>query len=348
VKILQVCPEYYPSIGGVQEHVKNICERLAQKYDVSVFTTGDSRLPREEVINGVTVERFRSFSPGNAYYFSADMANRLTTNHYDIIHAHNYHAFPLYFSSFSKCRKYVVTPHYHRNGVTPWRNILVKLYKPFGNRIFQRADKVILTCEFERSLVLSDFNINYKKTIVIPNGLNLRDYTAIKRSVHNKRIILCVARLEEFKGIQYTIQALPLLEKDICLEIVGVGSYESKLVELADKLGVRQRVHFYHGLRGRELVERYVNADIFMLLSRFETYAITLLEALAARTPCIVANTASLKSCIDNKNCFGIDFPVNISHLADVITGTIGKRAGDYNILDWDQVAKQVESIYLE
>jgi hypothetical protein len=27
MKILQVCPKYYPSIGGVEEHVKNMGER---------------------------------------------------------------------------------------------------------------------------------------------------------------------------------------------------------------------------------------------------------------------------------------------------------------------------------
>jgi hypothetical protein len=38
MKILQVCPKYFPSIGGVEEHVKNISERLAKKHEVTVFT----------------------------------------------------------------------------------------------------------------------------------------------------------------------------------------------------------------------------------------------------------------------------------------------------------------------
>lgn len=33
MKILQVCPKYYPSIGGVEEHVRNICGRLANKHE---------------------------------------------------------------------------------------------------------------------------------------------------------------------------------------------------------------------------------------------------------------------------------------------------------------------------
>ncbi|EMR73160.1 hypothetical protein MCGE09_00511, partial [Thaumarchaeota archaeon SCGC AB-539-E09] len=54
MKILQVCPKYYPNIGGVEEHVRNISERLAKKNDISVFTTDPSgTLRKEEIINRV-------------------------------------------------------------------------------------------------------------------------------------------------------------------------------------------------------------------------------------------------------------------------------------------------------
>jgi glycogen synthase len=47
MKILQVCPRYYPSIGGVETHVKNISERLAEKHDISVLATDFSgKLPK--------------------------------------------------------------------------------------------------------------------------------------------------------------------------------------------------------------------------------------------------------------------------------------------------------------
>jgi len=31
MRILQVCPRYYPDMGGVEEHVRNISERLSKK-----------------------------------------------------------------------------------------------------------------------------------------------------------------------------------------------------------------------------------------------------------------------------------------------------------------------------
>jgi hypothetical protein len=63
MKIAQVCHRYFPYMGGVEEHVKNISERLAKKYDVTVFTTDPSgELKEGEVIANVKIRRFRSWA----------------------------------------------------------------------------------------------------------------------------------------------------------------------------------------------------------------------------------------------------------------------------------------------
>lgn len=43
IKVAQVCPRYYPYIGGVETHVESISERLAgQGLDVEILTTDPS------------------------------------------------------------------------------------------------------------------------------------------------------------------------------------------------------------------------------------------------------------------------------------------------------------------
>lgn len=42
MKILQVFPGYYPAIGGVEEHVRNISEWLAWEHKVTVDVTDTS------------------------------------------------------------------------------------------------------------------------------------------------------------------------------------------------------------------------------------------------------------------------------------------------------------------
>ncbi len=347
MKILQVCPKYYPVIGGVEEHVKNISERLAKEHDVTVFACDPSgKLPREEKINGVLVKRFNSFSPGDAYHISLEMARELKKSEFDIVHGHSYHALPLYFARNARAKKFMVTPHYHGHGHTPIRNLFIKLYKPLGKRIFDRADKIIAVSNYEKQQLLNDFTMDENKIRVIPNGINLTEFVDLKAIPKELRTILYVGRLEEYKGVQYIIQTLPLLDKNFCLGIVGKGPYKANLKTLIDKLRLSDRIRFYQDLPRQELLKMYAKAGVFVLLSQHEAFSIVIAEALASKTPCIVSNASALSEWIDNENCFGIDYPMNNAKLAELINKVVGKNVGDVKLWDWDEVTQKVARLY--
>jgi len=349
MNILQVCPKYFPAIGGVEEHVKNVSERLAKEYEVTVFACDPSgKLPKREEINGVLVKRFKSFSPSDAYHISFEMARELRKSEFDIVHGHNYHAFPLYFSRYAKTRKFVVTPHYHGHGHTPVRDLLIRLYKPFGKKIFENADGIIAVSNYEKGLLIKDFGIDEDKISVIPNGVDLSEFSNSERIQKEPPTILYVGRLEEYKGVQHIIQALPLLDKGLRLQIVGKGPYKGRLVKLIDRLGLNARVSFYQDLPRQELLTMYTKAGVFVLLSQHEAFSIVVAEALAAKTPCIVANTSALKQWVDNKSSFGIDYPVNSDKLAELINKVAGKKVGDAKLWDWDEVTQQIAKLYQE
>lgn len=347
MKILQVCPKYYPSIGGVEEYVRNISERLAREHEVTVFACDPSgKLPKQEEINGVLVKRFKSFSPSDAYHISFQMAREFRKAEFDIVHGHSYHALPLYFSRNARRKKFIVNPYYHGHGHTPARNFLIKLYKPFGKKIFEDVDKIIAISNYEKELLLRDFAIEEDKLSVVPPGIDLAELGSLGGICKEPKTILYVGRLEKYKGVQHIIQSLPLLDKDFGLEIVGKGPYKAYLVVLVDKLGLNDRVKFYQDLSWQELLKMYRKTEVFTLLSQYETFSIVVAEALAAKTPCIVANTSALSEWIDNKNCFGIDYPINNAKLAELINKVTGKKVGDVKLWDWDEVARQIAELY--
>jgi len=350
MKILQVCPKYYPSIGGVEEHVRNISERLAKKYDVSVFTTDPSgKLRKEEVINGVKIKRFNSWAPNEAYYFSRELKEHLMKNSdsFDIVHAHSYHAFPSLYAAQAKNRnKLVFTPHYHGTGHTFFRSLLHIPYKFLGKKIFERADKIICVSNFERSLVLRNFKVDEKKVVVVPNSLNLEEFRGLKKRVGNFRTILYVGRLERYKGVHYLIEALPKLDDDIVLEIVGKGPFKEHLVKLAKERKVENRVRFFQDLPRSQLLQKYANAHLFVLLSEHEAYGICVAEALASGTPCIVSNTSALQEWVDNENCFGVNYPINLDELVNVVNDVIGKNVVGLKLLDWDEITEKLVRLY--
>ena len=190
---------------------------------------------------------------------------------------------------------------------------------------------------------------------MIPNGLDLSEFINLKRETDDFKRVLYVGRLEPYKGVQHLVQILPKLENNVVLEIVGTGPSRKQLETEARRLGVLERVSFYENLPRNELLQKYVNADAFVLLSRFEAYSIAVAEALTAGTPCIVANTSALCEWIDNVSCFGIDFPIGLNKLAETVnyvlnnveklsvasTGHIGSK-----ILDWSEVVARLENLY--
>lgn len=351
--IAQVCPRYHPYIGGVETHVKEISERLSKRgFNVEVLTTdpkGDQ--VKSEEINGVTVRRFKSWAPSESYYFSQELRDYLKRNSkkYDVIHAHSYHAFPsLYASRNAGKARFIFTPHYHGEGHTPLRNLLHEPYRPIGSGIFRRADKIVSVSEYEKQLILKDFRVDESIIEVIPNGINKEEFRGLRRRQKSHRTILCVTRLEEYKGVQHLIRVLPQLEEDIKLEIVGKGSYQQKLFSIINDLGIKPRVEIVSGIDRNELLQRYVDADLFALLSRNEAYGITVAEALAAGTLCIVAKASALTEWVDDKNCYGVNLPIQLPELKLTIEKVIGNRVSDVNLLDWDEVSERLIKLYRE
>jgi glycosyltransferase involved in cell wall biosynthesis len=215
---------------------------------------------------------------------------------FDVVHAHSYHAFPALYAAQAKNRnKLIFTPYYHGAGHTFFRSLLHIPYKFLGKNIFRKADKIICVSNYEKSLVVNHFRIGEEKVAVIPNSVNLEEFKCLEMRRKDYRSILYVGRLEKYKGVQYSIKALPKLDHDIILEIVGKGRYKESLVKLARKLGVEDRVKFYQNLPRQKLLQTYVDADLFVMLSKLEAYGICVAEALAAGTPCIVANNSALR-----------------------------------------------------
>mgnify|MGYP003969917759 CR=1 FL=1 len=355
MKIAFVCPRYYPFIGGVETHVQSICEGLNDcgiKPTV-LTTTPNDLLPRSEEINNVSILRFKGYSPNNSYHFSFDLLKYLSThsNTFDIIHTHSYASITSLFASHTKNQnKLVFTPHYHGKGHTKFRNLLHKPYKYFGKAIFHKSEKIISVSKHERSLLINDFSISPDKVVVIPNGIQLTDFTNFenRRKKTSENNILYVGRLEKYKNVDKIIATLPLLSDDVNLRIVGVGSEKANLYELARELKILGRVTFLNNVSRLELLEEYFFSDLFILLSSFEAYGITVAEALASQTPSIVLDSGALSEWIDGKNCFGLTPPIDTIHLSQLIGAVIGKRIDHVGSFTWTESINKHLEIYNE
>lgn len=340
-----VCHRYHPDIGGVETHVREISERLAKRgfYVEVICTDPTGKYPKQDFLNGVKITRFKSMAPKNAFYFAPQLYFYLKKNYYDIIHAHNYHAFPAFFASAAAKGRFIFTPHYHGGSHSHIRNMLLKPYRWIGGDIFERAEKIICVSKYEMDLIQKDFDVPRSKLVHIPNGLSLKDFNDIKVSNKKGKTILYAGRLESYKGVQYIIEALPLLE-NYHLVVIGKGNYEKKLHELAKKLNVDDRIEWLKDIERKDILSHFRSADVFVNLSIFEAYGITVAEALACGTSCVVAKGGALEEFIDDDGCVGISYPVDIKTLINLIKS--GKKISPRKMPDWEDVASNLIGIY--
>lgn len=261
----------------------------------------------------------------------------------------------MHLSLLAKCKKLILSTHFHGSSHSVFRNSLLSLFKPFGRKTLERAEKIIAVSDFEKSLLCEYFKIEPYKIMVIPCGVDIHEFDGLTKRSRDFKSLLYVGRLTSYKGIQYLISVLPKLSAEIHLEIVGEGPFKSQLVNLVERLNLHQRVHFYQKLSRLELLQKFVDADLFVLLSSYEAFSMVVAEALVSGTRCVVSQTSALTEWVDNKYCFGLEPPIKLNSLANLIEKSI--RLDNENrdrifkhkkIKDWNEVVDEIEKIYLD
>ncbi|WP_306052626.1 glycosyltransferase family 4 protein [Natronococcus wangiae] len=344
MKVLFVTHRYPPRAGGVETHVRELATRLVDRgHDVTVFSAdAESGVERRRVENGVRIRRFASASPGDAFYASPQLALAVRRFGADVVHAHNYHAFPLFFAALGITdERFVVTTHYHGGSADGVRDALLSLYQPFGRWAVRRADDVIAVSDWERERLRADFGID---ATVVPNGLRVDRFATANPERRDGPYLLSVGRLEEYKGVQHAIRALPELPEYELL-VAGRGPYRTELKRLARETGVADRVTFLGFVDDDRLPQLYAGADAYVTLSAFEAYGMTVAEALAAGTPCVVRLAGALTDWADREGCVGVSDPSPTS-VATRIRDAVDRDAGTAELADWDAVVDSLVARY--
>ncbi len=327
MKIIQVCPTYFPAIGGIATHVKELSEILVSKgHEVEVVCTYSSRrLPEKEIINGVKITRFWAFAPREAYYFSPAMYFYLRRQEYDVIHAHNYHSFQALFAALARKNRFIFTPHTFGFSKSLIKNILHKLYKPLGSYIFKSADKIISTAQFERNWLLKTFKIPESKLVYIPLPIN-SVATPHKKQDRSTIKIAYFGRLSSEKNIKVLISAFkPVKEKykNSGLFIAGDGPLRKNLEDYGKNV---DGVSFLGRLSQTDLNNFIDDIDIFVLPSKFEVSPRAVIEAMSRGVPVVTTPVGELPQIFqDGKDCLftKIDDP---SDMAEKITWLIENK----------------------
>ena len=174
------------------------------------------------------------------------------------------------------------------------------LLAPLTRWIWRRADRVVAVCESLGRLALQTCpDLRYN---VVPNGVDLclfHPRTEPRRPGPIR--CLAVARLIERKGLGDLIRAMALLERGrFQLEIVGGGSDEMVLRNLAAEHGLAKEVRFVGPLPRAEVARRYRAADMFTLPSSAEAFGNVFAEALASGLPIVGSSIGGIPDLVEH------------------------------------------------
>ena len=248
----------------------------------------------------------------------------------------------------------VMTMHsteYDRSLNHPWDDILER--EQVG---IDAATRVIAVSRHLRQQLIDRYAADPGKVRVIYNAV--RPTERLERIDPTKRVVLYLGRLAAMKGVDTFLRATARIAPavpDALFVIAGEGPEYPRLVELAARLGIGERVMFLGKVNEEEREILLSGASVFVLPSVVEPFGIAALEAMAAGVPTIVSKTSGVAEI--SSSTFQVDFwdveefASRIAELLEYPTlrTTMGEE-GRWEALreGWPERARETVGVYLE
>jgi rhamnosyl/mannosyltransferase len=314
MKILHVYKDYYPVVGGIENHLRQLAEaQAARGHAVTVLATAPTWRTRVEPRAGVRVIFAGRLATLASTPLSLALPLALLRERPDIAHVHfPYPVGDLAQALFGRARRTVIT--YHSDIVR--QKTLLQFYAPLLRRTLSRADGVIATSPryVETSPFLAPMAA---RCTVIPYGIDTarfeqaaREEAAAIRAKYGDNLVLFVGQLRYYKGVEYLIRAMPAVNGRVLLAGGESTWRQAELEQLAASLGVAERVVFL-GQQERALPALYQACDVFVLpsIERSEAFGIVQLEAMAAARPVVSCDVGTGVAWVNQHDATGLVVP---------------------------------------
>ena len=230
------------------------------------------------------------------------------------------------------------------------------------------ATEVIVNSNYMKNEIQRLFGLPFDKINVIPNGINLSNFTGIERdydfrrqyAMDNEKIILYVGRLVYEKGVQHLIAAMPKILSnyhDAKLIIAGRGGMMDELRAEASNLGLNDKIYFTGYLNSKQVQKMYKCADVAVFPSTYEPFGIVALEAMLAGVPTVVSDVGGLDEIVTH----GVDgmksYAGNANSIADSVTALLYDHQLATNVskkakqkvkdqFNWEKIAQDTHFTY--
>lgn len=233
---------------------------------------------------------------------------------FDIIHIHGLYRFPMTYAGWLARKMYVpyiISPH---GSLDPFLYKQSR-YNLFLKRVYEKifdipnlnhAAAVHYTTQDEAER--TNFLDLKARCEIVPIGIYWETYKSLpEQGLFRARsglggetpLVLFLGRINFKKGLDLLVPAFTSVLQQIPearLALVGPDNegYGSKVKRWCEEQGIREKVVFVGHLGAEEVIEAYVDADVFVLPSYTENFGLTVVEAMASGCPVVLSDQVNI------------------------------------------------------
>ncbi|MDO9228880.1 MAG: glycosyltransferase family 4 protein [Syntrophales bacterium] len=370
-RIAVVIPKY-GLVGGAEGFAAELTERIAAdpRFEVHVFANRWADPSGRIIFHPVPIVRFPKFltTTSFAWFAGREIA---AAGPFDLIHTHD---------RIFRADVYTMHGIPHRWWIREVRRKRMSLFDRALARVEDRlvseggCQRFLAVSELTRKIFLEEYPIDPARVTVVHPGIDTSPYAKLDRERCRQEIrgrfgigpdeplILFVSMNFAIKGLDHLLRGLGRLrrrnpEGQFRLLVVGRGD-EKRYRGMARDLGLGDAVLFAGAVAREKLPEFYLAGDLYAMLSRFDTFGMVVLEAMAAGLPVLISSSVGAKDIVrEGENGFVVDDPADTDVIAErietMLHGDVRERMGREALKtagenSWDRTVARVLTVYEE
>ncbi|MBA3665075.1 MAG: glycosyltransferase [Bacteroidetes bacterium] len=274
----------------------------------------------------------------------------------DILHAHYATSYGLV-GALTGFHPYVISSWGTDVMRFPQKNFIAKSILKFN---FRKADLLCATSNTIKKYIHAVIN---KPVTVIPFGVDVNVFKA--KEVHSLfgpecTVIGSIKPLEPLYNNDVLLKSFALLApkyENLRLLIIGNGTMEDSLKQLSEELGIKEKVIFTGRIPFEKISDYFNMIHILANLSEYESFGVSVIEAMACEKAVLVTNVGGLKEVVPDDS---VGLKVSVGNIEETaakleelvinkdLCKTIGRNARQHVLKNytWENNLEQMISEY--
>jgi glycosyltransferase involved in cell wall biosynthesis len=194
----------------------------------------------------------------------------------------------------------------------------------------RRARLLICISSVFRDHLVADYGFPVEATTVVPNPVRISRFSTAEGQVGEPPRVLVLGRVSTRKGIEDVVAVAKTMrqrEVDMRLTVAGGPTLWSDYTKLLEDLP-SENADYVGSVSAAEVPQLMLDSDILLQASKFEPFALTVAEALAAGVPVVATTEVGAIEGVDASVAYVVA-PGDVDGMATAIEALMGRLVAE-------------------